>query len=143
MRDIHLEVIYPDPVGVVWEALTDPKLLADWLMQNDFRAEVGHAFSFVTEPAPGFDGVVRCKVLEIEPERRLRYSWVGGGQDTQVTWELEPHGRGTRVTLTHSGFSGIRGVLVRNILAAGWKSKILRRLGEVAAALSVHSEIRR
>src|SRR5947199_5704741 len=139
MHDIHLEAIYPDPIGVVWGALTDPELLADWLMQNDFRAELGHVFSFVTKPAPGFDGIVRCKVLEIEPERRRSYSWAGGGQDTVVTWVLEPHGKGTRVTLTHSGFSGVRGVLVRNLLASGWKSKILRRLGEVAASNSVRS----
>lgn len=74
MGEIRLEAIYPDPIGAVWEALTDPVELGHWLMENDFAPVVGHVFSFKTSPAPGFDGVVRCKVLEIEPERRLSRS---------------------------------------------------------------------
>ena len=136
MSEIVLEAIYPSPVSAVWRALTDPAEISLWLMETDFAPVVGHAFTFRTRPRPGFDGIVRCKVLEIEPERRLSYSWLGGGIDTVVTWTLAPHGEGTAVKLVHAGFAGGRGMLVRTILASGWKSKILGRLGERAAALA-------
>jgi uncharacterized protein YndB with AHSA1/START domain len=136
MGEIRLEAIYPSPVGAVWQALTDPVELSNWLMPSDFLPRLGHEFTFRTDPAPGFDGIVRCRVLEIEPERRLSFSWAGGGVDTVVTWTLMPHGAGTALTLVHSGFAGVRGALVQKILASGWKSKLLKRLGDKAAALA-------
>jgi uncharacterized protein YndB with AHSA1/START domain len=136
MGEIVVETIYAAPVAAVWQALTDPAELAAWLMASDFAPVLGHSFTFRTEARPGFDGVVRCRVLELEPERRLSYSWAGGGIDTVVTWTLAPHGEGTAVKLVHSGFAGIKGLLVQNILASGWKSKLLRRLGEAAARLA-------
>jgi len=38
-------------------------------MPNDFKPVVGHAFTFRTEPVSqhGFDGVVHCEVLDLEP----------------------------------------------------------------------------
>jgi uncharacterized protein YndB with AHSA1/START domain len=94
-------------------------------MPNDFELRLGHRFQFKTKPAPGFDGIVRCEVLEIIPFRKLVYSWVGGRVTTQVTWRLAPEGTGTRLTLDHDGFSGLRGFFVGGILGKGWRSKIL------------------
>jgi len=136
MSEIVFEAIYPSPLAAVWRALTDPAEIKVWLMESDFAPVLGHAFTFRTTPRPGFNGIVECKVLEIEPERRLSYSWVGGGIDTVVTWTLSPHGEGTAVKLVHSGFAGIQGMLVRTILASGWKSKILKALGEHSARLA-------
>ena len=65
--DIDASVVYPHPVDRVWEALTSSEALAAWLMPNDFKPAVGHRFTFRTKPAPGFDGVVRCEVLELDP----------------------------------------------------------------------------
>jgi uncharacterized protein YndB with AHSA1/START domain len=105
-------------------------------MPNDFQPVVGHQFTFRTHPAPGFDGIVHCEVLEVELERRLSYSWVGGGVKTQVSFTLEPHGAGTKLMLLHSGFAGARGVLVQKILSTGWRSMVLRRLGEHVEAMA-------
>lgn len=143
MKDLRFEVIYPASVAAVWRALTDPAELAEWLMPNDFRAVVGHKFEFSTDPRPGFDGIVRCEVTDVQPERRLAYTWVGGGIDTVVEWDLVPHGTGTSLTLTHSGFAGVRGYLVGRILGSGWKSKILRALGERAARIESSSSLQR
>ncbi|HVW92306.1 MAG TPA: SRPBCC domain-containing protein [Devosia sp.] len=140
MADLRFEAIYPAPVAAVWRALTDPDEIAGWLMPNDFVPMVGHQFTFTTSPAPGFDGTVHCEVLEIEPERRLSYSWAGGGIDTVVAWELEPHGEGTALRLRHSGFHGPRGLIVRRILGAGWKSRVLPRLGSRVEALAEEDE---
>jgi uncharacterized protein YndB with AHSA1/START domain len=78
-RDLRIEKVYPHPPAKVWRAITTREALAEWLMENDFELKVGHRFQFRTEPAPGFDGIVNCEVLEIEEERRLRY--LGGWAD--------------------------------------------------------------
>ncbi len=93
-RAVRVDEFLAHPPARVWRALTDPDLLARWLMPSDFRPAVGHAFTFRTDPWPGFDGVVRCEVPVIEPERRLSISWRGGPLDTTVTWTLVPRGPG-------------------------------------------------
>jgi uncharacterized protein YndB with AHSA1/START domain len=82
------------------------------------------------DPKPGFDGVIRCEVLEVRPPTLLRYSWVGGwvGRPTEVRWELEPVAGGTRVTLRHLGFTGLGGAAVRPILGPGWARVLDRAL---------------
>ena len=69
MASIEVAEFLPQPPGRVWQALTDSALLARWLMPNDFRPAVGHQFTFRTEPVPqhGFDGIVQCEVLALEP----------------------------------------------------------------------------
>jgi uncharacterized protein YndB with AHSA1/START domain len=124
-RDLHFEMHYPHPPEQVWQALTNPKALAAWLMPNDFQPVVGHRLQFRTKPAPGFDGIVQCEVLEVVPTARLVHTWTGGGVDTTLIWTLEPVAGGTRLTLDHRGFRGLRGMLVSKILGSGWRSRIL------------------
>jgi uncharacterized protein YndB with AHSA1/START domain len=90
----------------VWRALTDPVLLAEWLLPVvDLKLEPGAAFTFKTLPHPGWDGTVNCRFLEIEPKRKLSYAWVVGfGLDTVVTFTLTPTESGTRLSLVQSGF---------------------------------------
>jgi len=112
MDSVIVECDLADPPQKVWQALTAPELLAAWLMPNDIRLQVGARFTLQEKPGP--DGDIECEVLEIEPHRRLRYSWRrdhgprnAGGRalDTVVTFELaETATGGTRLRLTHSGF---------------------------------------
>ena len=103
-------------------------------MENNFKPILGHEFQFKTKAKAklGFDGQIFCKVLEIENCRRLVYSWRGGpGNDSVtldsiVTWTLEPKGEGTRLTLEHSGFKGLRNYLPYIIMNMGWQ-KIAKR----------------
>jgi uncharacterized protein YndB with AHSA1/START domain len=125
LRAIRLDQFIAHPPAKVWRALTEPDLLARWLMPNDFKPEVGHRFTFTTEPkkSVGFDGIVHCEVLEIEPERLLRISWSDRKQsDWTVTWRLEPEGRGTRLFLDHEGFDPGSEVqqMSRRIMGGGW-----------------------
>ena len=63
----------------VWRALTDPVLLAEWLLPVvELKLEPGAAFTFKTQPYPGWDGTVNCRILEIEAHRKLSYAWVVG-----------------------------------------------------------------
>lgn len=109
MGAIELDRFLPHPPSTVWRALTDPALLARWLMPNDFEPRVGHRFTFRRSMA-GEAGTVHCEVLQMERDRLLTISWRGrrteGSSvlDSTVTWRLEPEGTGTRLSLTHSGF---------------------------------------
>jgi uncharacterized protein YndB with AHSA1/START domain len=113
---IQVDEFLPHPAERVWRALTDSAQLAAWLMPNDFVPVVGHRFTLHTDPKPGFDGIVHAEVLDLDPPRYLRISWVGGGLDTTVAWRLEPEGRGTRL-----------------FLDGGWRSHVLRRIEAVLA----------
>jgi len=128
----------PHSPATVWRALTDSRLIARWLMQNDFRLELGHEFNFHTTPMPAvkFDGVVHCKVLAIEPERLLRYSWrsknAENALDSIVTWRLVPEGDGTHLYLEHTGFDPDHPLqqIGRKMMGGGW-IPIVRKIAAV------------
>ena len=89
----------------VWRALTDPVLLTEWLLPViELKLEPGAAFTFKTQPQPGWDGIVNCRFLEIEAHRKLSWRWVVGDIDTVVTFTLTPTASGTRLSLVQSGF---------------------------------------
>lgn len=89
----------------VWRALTEPALLEQWLLPVlDLKLAAGAAFTFQTDPQPNWDGIVNCRFMEIEPHRKLSYSWVVGDIDTVVTFILTPTSNGTHLSLMQSGF---------------------------------------
>ena len=91
----------------VWRALTDPVLLAEWLLpvvDLPFQLEPGATFTFKTQPYPGWDGTVNCRFVEIEAHRKLSDAWRVGAMDTVVTFTLTPTASGTRLSLVQSGF---------------------------------------
>jgi uncharacterized protein YndB with AHSA1/START domain len=105
----------------VWRALTDPVLLSEWLLPViELELEPGASFAFRTQPQPGWDGVVHCRMLEIEARRKLSYTWTVGEIDTIVTFALSPTPHGTRLSLVQSGFGAEQ---KRNFNGAryGWK----------------------
>ena len=90
----------------VWRALTDPELLTQWLLPAiGLQLEPGAEFMFKTQPYPGWDGTVNCRFLEIEPQRKLSYTWTVPFLDTVVTFTLTPSALGTRLSLVQSGFT--------------------------------------
>jgi uncharacterized protein YndB with AHSA1/START domain len=128
-RDITVETELPYPPGVVWQALTDPEALSQWLMPiHDFAPVVGRRFQLRAKPVPGWDGVVDCTVLEAAEPYRLSYSWQGSRmrRSTTVVWTLTALGEGgTRLRLEHQGFEGLGGLLLAFMHQGGWK-KFLR-----------------
>ena len=48
-------------------------------------------------PAANFAGNIICRVLELEPARKLKITWGEGTLDTTVLWQLTPEGTGTAV----------------------------------------------
>jgi uncharacterized protein YndB with AHSA1/START domain len=100
---VTLEVFYPHSPERVWQALTDRRALAAWMMDNDFEPRLGHKFHFRQAALPGFDTCIDCEVIELEPPKRLAYRW----QDSQtehsmiVTWTLTAVAGGTTLQLRH------------------------------------------
>jgi uncharacterized protein YndB with AHSA1/START domain len=98
-RSVVIEREVPYPPEKIWRALTQPHLLAEWLMQTDFAPSLGHRFQF-----RGDWGAVDCKVLAIEPNRALSYSWDAMGLESTVTWTLTPTAAGTHLRMEQAGF---------------------------------------
>jgi uncharacterized protein YndB with AHSA1/START domain len=102
---ISFEYDLPHAPEKVWRALTDPALLAEWLLPVvGFRLEPGAAFELKTQAYPGWDGTVSCQMLEIELYRKLSYTWRVPFLDTVVTFTLTPTASGTRLSIVQSGF---------------------------------------
>ena len=121
--DVLLEEVLPHPVEAVWDALTDPEAISEWLMATtDFVPRVGAAFRLRTERLSA-DGWVKAEVLELEPRRRMVWSWsVGDGLGpSTVTFELAAESGGTRLKLTHVGEINDAG---GEEISGGWPSRI-------------------
>jgi uncharacterized protein YndB with AHSA1/START domain len=104
-ESLSFEFDLAHPLEKVWRALTDPVLLAEWLLPViDLKLQPGAAFTLKAQPQPGWDGIVNCRVLEVETLRKLSYAWVVGDIDTVVTFTLTPNATGTCLSIVHSGF---------------------------------------
>ncbi len=89
----------PYPPDRIWRALTQPQLIEEWLMKNDFEPVVGHGFNLRADW-----GTVDCRVLAVEPNRMLSYTWNAYGLESVVTWTLTPTSTGTRLRMEQAGF---------------------------------------
>jgi uncharacterized protein YndB with AHSA1/START domain len=106
VTSLAFELELPHPPTKVWRALTEPALLTEWLLPvMELELEPGAAFTFRAQPQPNWDGVVNCRLLEIEANRKLSWTWVVGDLDTVVTFTLAPTTSGTRLSVVHAGFT--------------------------------------
>jgi uncharacterized protein YndB with AHSA1/START domain len=109
-RAVVVEREFAHPPEKVWRALTQPALLDEWLMKNDFQPVVGRKFNFRAQPMPQWNGVTDCKVLVVEPHKKLSYTWDASGDEavngtkTVVTWTLTPTLNGTHLRMEQAGF---------------------------------------
>ena len=105
-RSVVVEREMPHPPEKLWRALTQPHLIAEWLMKNDFAPVVGHRFNLRGE----WGGVLDCEVLVVEPNRELAYTWNHVHDDAAfnlqsvVTFTLTPTASGTHLRMEQAGF---------------------------------------
>ena len=146
MTDIRLVRDYPHPPSKVWRALTDPALIALWGMRPEgFAPAVGTRFKLMGKPNPGWRGFVECEVLEAREPSVLRYSWIGNEREapTRVTFSLEPHAGGTRLTFEHVGFTGVGGFLLAKLMMGpGWKKMLDASFPAVLADIDDDGKLR-
>ena len=130
-KSIKHTIHYAHKPQDVWEYLTKAELIAQWLMPNNFKPEIGCEFQFRHSCLPDYnlDGIVYCKVLEIIPYKKLSYSWKAGSGDgtisldSLVTITLTEKNGGTEMTLQHDGFTSLNNSLFA-IMDQGWLRNI-------------------
>jgi len=129
--DLSVTEYFAQPIEEVWRAITDSRMLAPWLMENDFEASIGARFVLrQADPAPWWRGWVDCEVLELKKPTRMVWSWSDGSEEhgqTRIIFELRTDGEGTRLTLRHCGDEGDE---MGKMVCERWPIK-LRGLGSV------------
>jgi uncharacterized protein YndB with AHSA1/START domain len=109
-RSVVVEREIPHPPEKIWRALTQPHLIEEWLMKNDFKPVAGHRFNLRKDPQPDVSIVVDCQVTAVEPNKTLSYTWNSAHEDraytlkSVVTWTLTPTRTGTHLRMEQSGF---------------------------------------
>jgi uncharacterized protein YndB with AHSA1/START domain len=101
---VVIEKIFAHPLEKLWRALTETALLTQWLLRNNFLPEIGREFQFRNEPVGGWDGVIDCKVIAIDPPHSLAYSWRAFEHESKVEFTLTRVSGGTLLRMEHSGF---------------------------------------
>ena len=120
-RSVVIEREIAAPPEKLWRALTQPHLIAEWLMQNDFAPVAGHNFQLRMDAQPNWNGVIDCQVLTVEPNRKLTYTWGALGLDSVVTLTLTPPSAGTHLRMEQSGFRSDQAQAFAGA-TYGWKS---------------------
>ena len=97
---VVVEREFAHPPEKLWRALTEPHLLAEWLMAGAVAPVVGHQFEMKADW-----GTVACEVRDVEAGRRLAYTWDAYSLKSLVTFTLEPTAAGgTRLKMEQTGF---------------------------------------
>jgi uncharacterized protein YndB with AHSA1/START domain len=105
-RSVVVERDIPYPPEKIWRALTQPHLIEEWLMKNDFKPVVGQRFNLRGE----WGGVLDCEVLAVEPNKTLSYTWNHAHDDpafnlqSVVTFTLTRTSTGTHLRMEQVGF---------------------------------------
>jgi uncharacterized protein YndB with AHSA1/START domain len=134
-RSVVVERELPHSPEKLWRALTQPHLMEEWLMKNDFKPAVGHRFNLTGN----WGGVLDCEVLAVEPLKTLSYSWDFKHEDAAfdlrsvVTFTLTPTSSGTHLRVEQAGFRPDQKQANAGALA-GW-NKFLANLDDVLAKL--------
>ena len=127
-RSVVVEREMPHPAEKIWRALTQPHLLEEWLMKNDFKPAVNHRFNFRADW-----GAVDCQVLAVEQNKMLSYTWAAYGLESVVTWTLSPTSTGTHLRMEQSGFRPDQEQAYRGA-TSGWR-QYFANLAEVLARM--------
>lgn len=146
----------------VWVALTEPHLLGKWFMENDIKPIIGHEFTFKMAPQKGWDGITHCQVTAVEPLKHIAYTYRGEASgekalacagihsetadktvkgifaalDTVLSFTLEPTCGGTVLKMEHSGYKGLKLVIVSLVMQMGWKKQLGKKLPVLLAKLN-------
>jgi uncharacterized protein YndB with AHSA1/START domain len=105
-KSVVVERDFPHSPAKLWRALTQPHLIAEWLIKSDFAPVVGHRFNMTGE----WGGTLDCQVMEVTPDRELSYTWDFVHTDPAfdlrsiVTFTLTPIPNGTRLRMEQAGF---------------------------------------
>jgi len=161
-RTIKLKTVLPYTQEKVWQALIDPRLLGSWFMENNIEPALGHSFTFRMKPQKGWDGITHCEIISVEPRKHIAYTYRGEATgekalacagirsdtadnltkgiftklDTVLSFTLEPISGGTILSMEHSGYKGLKLVIISLIMQMGWKKQLRKKLPKVLERLT-------
>ena len=130
-KEIKHTVRFNQTPQEVWEYLTKPELLEQWLMKSTFLPIVGHKFHFIGNCDDASKAIAQCEVLEVTPFSQLVYSWqTNSAKDnkpfaSKVVWTVVAKDNGTELQLVHNGFRALEDVVLHN---DGW-TRIMNKIG--------------
>ncbi|GIZ08160.1 SRPBCC domain-containing protein [Flavobacterium sp. UMI-01] len=106
-KNVIIERVFNAPISLVWKAITEKELLKKWYFEvSDFKPEIDFEFEFSGQGLKGENYLHKCKILEVEPLRKLKHSWTYENFEgySTVTFELSEEGNNkTKIQLTHEG----------------------------------------
>lgn len=123
---LRIQRLLPGPIERVWAYLTDSDLRRKWLAAGAMELMVGAPFQLTWRneelndpPSKRPDGFpeehsMESRITELEPLRKLSIAWSNSGD---VTFELEPKGKGVLLTVTHRRLPD-RATMLK--VGAGW-----------------------
>ena len=136
------------PPDRVWRALTDAAELSAWFQVKIEGAVAPGTEVWMTSVHPGHAGQrFRVRFTEMAPPHRFVWEWYPGAVDptvdysreprTKVTFTLEPSERGTRLSVSETGFDAIslaRRAKVYKDNSQGWAEVLVWLQKHVEAA---------
>jgi uncharacterized protein YndB with AHSA1/START domain len=136
-KQIEVQVTVPYPIELVWDAITKPEALSQWIMETDFKPVVGRKFQFRAKKNMAWRGWTDCEVLEVERPNRLQFTWqtMPKQSPTVITYILKSVPNGTHFRAIHAGFDKshgwFSGLFIRTMLKAGLEREVLDWLPQV------------
>ncbi len=129
---VRIERMLPGPIERVWAYLTDPEKRQTWFAGGVFDLRVGgradlhfdHTLISAEKTPDEYRGKTSDfseTITRIDPPRLLSYTFGHGGPESEVTFELEPRGKGVLLTLTHVRIEDRKTMIG---LASGWDAHV-------------------
>lgn len=127
---LTIQRLLPGPVERIWRYLTESDLRRKWLAAGDMELVLGAPFELVwrndelTSPPGrrpegfGAEHRMESRITELDPPRRIGFSWAGSGD---VTIELEPRGDRVLLTLVHRRLPDRTTI---SCVSAGWHAHL-------------------
>ena len=126
----------------LWEALTSSEFSKRYWFDTEVKSDwkVGSPFALVMNGTTTDVG----EILQVDRPRRLSYTFhhvlseaACNERPTKVTFNLEPHGKLVKLTLTHEDFED--GSVILDGISKGWPAILssLKSLLESGAALAI------
>jgi len=133
MEKIEKKITITTPVKKVWEALTEPNQLGEWMMMpTTFEPVVGKEFTFKAEGNEKWNGIIYCKVKEVEINKKLVFTWNSGiDAETLVTILISEKEGVTNLTLIHTGWENLPAEKRPQLIDGhnkGWDERFVQKL---------------
>lgn len=98
-HEVHLERVLTATPERVWQALTDPAELSQWLAAAEVKPGPHGQF---TLHFTHNDHVLNGQVIQWDEPHTLEYHWNPGHREASIVrFDLKPHPQGTLLTIQH------------------------------------------